>query len=65
MAICSRCRVETNITTMSYFNTQMICMKCDEKERDHPDFKAAQDAEMAQVRQGNMNFKGVGKPSDL
>jgi len=50
---------------MSYFNTQTICPKCEEKERQHPKFKEAQEAEMRQVRQGNFNFGGIGLPSDL
>ena len=51
---CSRCRQETSITTMSYFNTDVICLKCSSKERNHPKFKEAQDKEMEEVRKGNM-----------
>lgn len=65
MAKCQRCGEETSITTMSYFNTQIICMECDEKERAHPDFKKAQEAEIAQVRAGNYNYEGIGKPRGL
>ena len=38
MEICERCGKETNITTMSWFNTQIICMDCDKKEQKRPDF---------------------------
>lgn len=65
MAICRRCGKQTNVTTMSYFNTDIICMECDEKERKHSEFKAAQAREEREVKAGNYNFGGVGKPSDL
>ena len=65
MTRCDRCGKETNITTMSYFNTQIICMECDERERKHPKFKEAQDIENEQVKRGNYNYKGIGLPSDL
>ena len=45
---------------MSMFNEQTICMDCAEKERARPDYKATRDAEIAAVRAGNRNFKGVG-----
>ena len=50
---------------MSYFNEDEICMDCSDKERKHPDFKRARDADQAQIRNGNMNFAGIGKPSNL
>jgi len=62
---CERCNNETGIYTGSYFNTQMICMACEAKERAHPRFGEAQDAEIHQVESGNMNFHGIGLPSDL
>jgi len=50
---------------MSYFNTDIICMKCCKKEREHPKFKAAQAREEKAVKSGDLNFSGVGKPEDL
>ena len=47
------------------FNTEVICMDCKAKEEKHPDYEAAREAEAAQVRAGNYNFAGVGKPADL
>ena len=47
---------------MSRFNTDAICMKCAEEERQHPDYKLAADAELAAVRSGNRNFEGIGWP---
>jgi len=45
---------------MSMFNEQEICMDCKDKERARPDYKQAQEAERAQVQQGNYNYKGIG-----
>jgi len=50
---------------MSMFNEDILCMECKEKEKQHPDYNKAVDAEAAQVRAGNYNFKGIGKPADL
>ena len=50
---------------MSMFNTQEICMDCRKKERSHPGYEKARQVEADQVRQGNYNFQGIGKPKDL
>ena len=50
---------------MSMFNEEHICMECKEKERRHPDYQRARDAEHEAVKNGNMNFSGIGKPADL
>ncbi len=63
--ICNRCYTETNVHTMSMFNTQEICMDCRKKERSHPGYEKARQVEADQVRQGNYNFQGIGKPKDL
>jgi hypothetical protein len=63
--ICERCRKETNVSTMSMFNTDTICMECEKKEREHPAYTAAQDAERNAVIAGNYNFPGIGKPEGL
>ena len=58
---CDRCgRTLDGGRTMSMFNEQTICMDCAAKERERPDYKAACDAEIAAVRAGNRNFKGIG-----
>ena len=62
---CDRCRARTNITTMSWFNTDVICLECSEAEKAHPDYDKARDAEEAAVRSGNLNFAGVGLPEEL
>lgn len=57
---CDRCGAELKVRTMSMFNEDVICLECKEKETKHPDYEKARDAEMAEVRKGNYNFKGIG-----
>ena len=58
---CDRCgRSLAGGRTMSRFNEQTICMDCDAKERERPDYKVACEAEIAAVRAGDRNFKGIG-----
>ena len=59
---CDRCGSELKVRTMSRFNTDCICMKCAEEERNHPDYEKAVDAELAAVKRGDMNFPGIGWP---
>jgi hypothetical protein len=37
-------------------------MDCIEKERKRSDYKAAVEADHAEIRKGNYNFKGIGYP---
>lgn len=62
---CQRCYNETRVHTMSRFNTQEICMDCVKKEEAHPAYENARKREMEEVRKGNYNYEGVGKPVDL
>ena len=57
---CDRCGKETNIHTMSMFNTDNICMECKEKERNDPRYKKAVEAERAACMRGDYNFPGIG-----
>jgi hypothetical protein len=50
---------------MSMFNTQIICMACKDRERRHPRYREAVNAECEAVQRGNTNFLGIGKPEDL
>ncbi len=59
---CQRCQKETVVHTMSYFNTDLICIPCASNERLHPDYEKAREAELNAVRSGNYNFAGIGKP---
>lgn len=58
---CQRCGKETNASIMSMFSEALICMECKDAERASPRFKEAQAAELAEVRNGNYNFKGIGE----
>lgn len=62
---CERCGKETTTTICSMFNTEMICMDCKSKERNHPKYAEAREAERQAVLSGNYNFQGIGKPNDL
>ena len=62
---CDRCGEYSEITTMSYFNTDIICKKCDEKEKNHPKYEEAKEKELEEVKKGNYNYEGIGKPDDL
>jgi len=62
---CQRCYNETRVHTMSRFNTQEICMDCVKKEKVHPEYENARKREAEEVRKGNYNFEGIGKPVDL
>ena len=63
--VCARCHKPANPHTMSQFNTDIICMACKEKERLHPKYREAADAEHVAIRGGDYNFKGIGAPADL
>jgi len=62
---CDRCFKSPTAVIMSMFNEDWVCFDCLEKEREHPDYKKAQEAELNEIRKGNLNFPGIGKPVDL
>jgi len=58
---CKRCCGDTGmITIMSIFNTDIICMSCSDKEKEHPDYKMARNAELEACKAGDYNFPGIG-----
>ena len=64
--ICDRCNLPNdNKTTMSMFNTDVICMTCKEEEKNHPEYKNASDAELSAWKERVINFEGIGLPKDL
>ena len=65
MPKCDRCYKETKVHIMSMFNEDVICMDCKDEERNHPDYKKAQAAELKAVQEGVKNFPGIGKPTNL
>jgi hypothetical protein len=62
---CERCAKHTLSHTMSMFNTDLICIPCSHKEERHQDYEKARKADLAEIRKGNYNFAGIGKPADL
>lgn len=65
MPICDRCGNGVTVTIMSMFNDETICLECKAKEKEHPDYEKAHQAEIAANKAGDFNFPGVGKPEDL
>lgn len=59
---CGRCAKPTNITKVSWFNTDGICSTCQKQEEAHPDYAYAKAVEHEAVKSGNTNFPGVGWP---
>jgi len=57
---CHRCGKESLIHTMSRFNTDLICMECEEAEHAHPRYQEAVETEAAACRRGDYNFPGIG-----
>jgi hypothetical protein len=47
---------------MSVFNTDALCSKCKDVEKNHPDYNLAKEIERKEVLAGNRNFEGVGWP---
>ena len=65
--ICDRCEQPpiNSTTILSKFNTQVICIPCKEKEKEHTDYEDACKAEKQAIDNGDLNFPGIGKPEDL
>ena len=58
---CDRCGHKTNgVTIMSMYNEDVICMSCKDAEKKKDDYKKAVDADIAEIKKGNYNFKGIG-----
>ena len=57
---CDRCGGPLTVRIMSMFNEDVICMDCKEKERKRPDYREAVEADHAEIKKGNFNFKGIG-----
>lgn len=47
--------------TMSRLNTECICIKCSENEKQDKNYDKAVKADQEQIRNGNYNYKGIGK----
>jgi hypothetical protein len=44
---------------MSMYSTACLCMACKAAETKRPDYRAAADAELAEVKRGNYNYPGI------
>ena len=62
---CDRCGKRVKALRMSMFNTELCCEACLNKEKRHPKYEEARKAEAEEVKNGNYNFEGIGKPEDL
>ena len=45
---------------MSMYNEDCICLECKRKEKARTDYQKAVEADQAEIRRGNWNFKGIG-----
>ena len=62
VSICPRCREHSPGYRGSWFTDEMLCVKCAETEKKHPDFESAKEAVLEQEKLGNRDFKGIGLP---
>lgn len=62
---CDRCGKTGDAMIKSYFNMDDLCMDCKDKEKAHPRYQEAVDAECEAVQRGDLNFPGIGLPPDL
>jgi hypothetical protein len=44
---------------MSVFDEKCICLDCPEAEKKDKDYRKAVDADIAEIRKGNYNYKGL------
>jgi hypothetical protein len=57
---CERCGEATLVTIMSMFNTQIICLDCEEEEKKDPRYEEARKAEAEACLRGEFSFPGTG-----
>ncbi len=57
---CQQCSGESIVHIMSMYSTRLICMECKDEETKRSDYKDAVDADVAEIKKGNFNFKGIG-----
>ena len=57
---CPRCGGDAAPSMMSMFNTDMCCLECIEKEKQHPKYKEAVAADEAAISKGDYNYAGIG-----
>lgn len=62
---CDRCGQQLGVHTTSMFNFDTLCMPCKDKEKLHPDYEKAREAERQAIKNGDYNYVGIGRPVDL
>lgn len=62
---CDRCGEEGTALTGSYFDTSLICPRCEDVEKAHPKYAEAVTVETEAVKNGDYNFPGIGVPEGL
>lgn len=55
---CDRCGSDEPLS-MSYLNLDMLCSSCKEKEKQHPRYEEAREAELAAIKNGDYNYPGI------
>lgn len=65
MTVCDRCHQDALATIVSYFNHDTLCFACKNRERQHPQYRAAVEAECKAVLSGDLNYQGIGLPPEL
>ena len=53
---CHRCNKFTRESRCSWYNGQIICPACSEKEKLRADYQACREAESEAVKRGDFNF---------
>lgn len=57
---CERCQNSLDDgRIMSMFNEEVICLKCKQDEKRDPEYLAAVEADRAEIKKGNYNYKGI------
>lgn len=57
---CDRCGAPLTVRIQSMYNSDVLCMACKEAEQKRADYRDAAEADNAEIRKGNYNFKGIG-----
>ena len=57
--VCDRCKQPPNLVTVSYMNTDIICVECKTAEQDHPMYHVAREAKQAAFVAGEDNYPGL------
>ena len=56
---CVRCGRDSISLKMSWFNTDMICPVCQDRENRSDLIRKAKERELAECKAGNMNYQGI------